>query len=276
MPPEETGDAVRAVHHKGEIAALLNRDPALHAYELGDLDDQLWPYTTWYRMADSIALLYRGAGLPTLLALDGADRLPVLTALVGGIAPVLPEYFHAQVTAGAEAGLAGHFDLEPHGLFLKMTLTDHGRMERVRPLGEPLGPDDLDDLLGLYRVAYPGGWFQPRMLANGPYFGVRREDGTLVAVAGSHIWSPDYRVAALGNVATHPDARGQGLGTAVVARWCRAVAGGAEHVALNVKADNPAAVRMYERLGFTVAGRFTEFGARARASRRGNRPSGGA
>lgn len=257
--------AVRSVHDRAELAALLRRDAALHAYELGDLDDDFWPYTTWYRVDDAVALLYHGAGQPTLLALDRPERLPAVTTLLSSLAPLLPAAFHGQVSAGAQHVLAGRYHLAGCAEHLKMTLTEPDRLAGVVPRGEPLGPSDLGDLTALYDLAYPDHWFRPQMLANGPYLGVRR-DGVLVAAAGTHVWSSAYRVAALGNVTTHPDARGQGLATALVARWCRQVAGSVDHVALNVKADNPAAVRVYERLGFTTAGRFADFQATARAS----------
>ncbi|GAA2711947.1 GNAT family N-acetyltransferase [Micromonospora olivasterospora] len=38
-----------------------------------------------------------------------------------------------------------------------------------------------------------------------------------------------------------------------------------DHVTLNVRADNTAAVRLYERLGFTRVADFTECGLRRRA-----------
>jgi hypothetical protein len=41
----------RSVHDRTELAAELRKDPALHAYELGDLDDFFWPYTSWFRHA---------------------------------------------------------------------------------------------------------------------------------------------------------------------------------------------------------------------------------
>jgi ribosomal protein S18 acetylase RimI-like enzyme len=52
-----------------------------------------------------------------------------------------------------------------------------------------------------------------------------------------------------------PEARGQGVGEALieaVVRW--AIDEGATHVTLSVKADNAAAIRLYERAGFTMTG----------------------
>lgn len=38
---------VSELHDKAEIAACLRRNAPGHVYELGDLDDFDWPYTTW-------------------------------------------------------------------------------------------------------------------------------------------------------------------------------------------------------------------------------------
>jgi predicted GNAT family acetyltransferase len=96
------------------------------------------------------------------------------------------------------------------------------------------------------------------MLETGRYVGVRR-DGALVCVAGVHVWSPAWRVAALGNVATLPEARGTGLATAACARLCRMLLeDGIDTISLNVRADNAAAIRAYEKLGFAQAADYVE------------------
>ena len=81
----------------------------------------------------------------------------------------------------------------------------------------------------------------------------------LVCVAGVHVWSPTWRVAALGNVATLPAARGTGLATAACARLCRMLLeDGIDTISLNVRADNAAAIRAYEKLGFAHAADYVE------------------
>ena len=45
---------------------------------------------------------------------------------------------------------------------------------------------------GSTRSAYPGTWFQARMLETGRYVGIRR-GGELACVAGVHVWSPAWR-----------------------------------------------------------------------------------
>ncbi|MGN9778948.1 GNAT family N-acetyltransferase [Micromonospora sp. H33] len=255
--------AVRAEHDRAVLADLLGRDAVLHAYQLGDLDDFFWPYTSWFRRGEAVALLYHGAVPATLLAFAAPARVAELAALLGELAPVLPARLYAHLSPGLEPALAGTFTVETSGGHLKMALTDPVRLAAVPPAGAVLGAADLPALRRLYAEAYPGNWFDPRMLGTGQYVGVR-DGGDLVSVAGVHVWSPRYRVAAIGNVTTHPRARGRGLGTAVVAALCARLRASVDHVTLNVKADNGPAVRLYERLGFTRVAEYGEFTLSAR------------
>jgi predicted GNAT family acetyltransferase len=92
----------------------------------------------------------------------------------------------------------------------------------------------------------------------GQYFGLR-QDGRLVSVAGVHVYSEHYRVAALGNIVTHPAYRRRGYARQVMARLCQSVLEKVEHVGLNVKADNDAAIACYARLGFEIIAPYGEF-----------------
>jgi predicted GNAT family acetyltransferase len=120
-------------------------------------------------------------------------------------------------------------------------------------------PEDQPALETLYAAAYPGNWFAPRMLQTGCYYGIREGD-SILCVAGVHVYSPAYRVAALGNVTTHPAWRGRGLGTAACAKLCTMLLEqGVDRIGLNVKADNHAAITSYTRLGFTKVAEYGEF-----------------
>jgi ribosomal protein S18 acetylase RimI-like enzyme len=101
---------------------------------------------------------------------------------------------------------------------------------------------------------------------SGQYVGVWR-DGALLSVAGIHVFSETYSVAALGNVTTHPDYRGQGLATVATAALCKQLRERVSHISLNVHGDNTRAIRTYERLGFArvaVYGEYTLVGRLAR------------
>ena len=68
-----------------------------------------------------------------------------------------------------------------------------------------------------------GEWvlFLPNSLASGHYYGIR-ENGRLIAIAGTHVASSRYDIAALGTVFTHPGHRGRGLAHSVPAMSSRA------------------------------------------------------
>ncbi len=251
------------LHSRDEIAAFLQRDPALHLYELGDLDDFFWPYTTWYAFQEggsivALALLYAGSDPPVLLALGAPEEREVLAGLLRGLQGVLPRRFYAHLSPGLAEDLAADYRVEPHGRHLKMVLADRTRLDQVDTAAVvQLAPDDLPELEALYEAAYPGNWFDPRMLETGHYYGLRQGAG-LVCAAGVHVYSPTYGVAALGNITTHPASRGQGLATRVTARLCRALLETVAVVGLNVKEDNGAAIACYRRLGFTEVGGYEE------------------
>lgn len=250
------------LHDKGEIASFLQQNVYLHIYGLGDLDDFFWNYTSWYALKRetgmaAIILFYTGQSLPALLAL--ADDLEPMKELLGSMAHLLPPQFYTHLSPGLEDVIEGRFELKPHGRHYKMGLTNRSRLAEIDCARVvPLSKDDLEDLLRLYQVSYPGNWFDPRMLETNQYFGIR-DGNELVSVAGIHVYSPQYKVAALGNITTHPDYRGRGLGRAVTARLCASLAENVEHIGLNVKADNQAAISLYEKLGFEVIGTYGEY-----------------
>jgi hypothetical protein len=62
----------------------------------------------------------------------------------------------------------------------------------------PLTLSDSNELEEFYRVSYPGNWFEPYTLETGCYYGIRH-GASLISVAGVHVYSQHYKVAALGN-----------------------------------------------------------------------------
>jgi len=259
------------VRDRNVIEAFYRRDPWLHLYELGDLDDFFWPQTEWPALVEvdgaapcAIVLLYRGGPLPILLALGRSDEEPAIRRLLEELAPSMPARFYAHLSGALVDVFRGGWPIEEHGLHLKMALMKPDR-ERLRaaarlPRGEIrwLRPDDREEVLAFYREAYPQGWFEPRMLETGQYAGVIL-DGRLATVAGVHVYAPSMRAACLGNIATHPERRGLGLATAATAALCLSLLETVESVGLNVKADNEPAQACYRRLGFEVVAEYREY-----------------
>ncbi|MCA9492237.1 MAG: GNAT family N-acetyltransferase, partial [Myxococcales bacterium] len=221
---------------RARIEGFLRGDPALHAYELGDLDPFYEGRIAWAVAEDAVALLFEGGTLVCMV--PGEPARSLIRAMT------LPDRLYAHVREGV-------VDALPHRVGRRIPSV---RMRLATPVRgsvatEALGPPSADELSAFYAEAYPDNFFDPRMLQAEPYAGLR-EGGRLVAVAGLHVWSPAHRVAAIGNVAVHPDARGRGLGGSVTAALCERIANRVDTVALNVHADNVAARRAYARIGF--------------------------
>lgn len=251
------------LHAKADIEAFLRCNPFVHLYTLGDLDDFFWHYTTWYALQDhqqleQLVLLYTGTSMPVLLGLS-EEPIDLLRQLLKSIIHLLPKRFYAHLSGDAATVFAEDYQVQSHGLHYKMALTNSSRMETVDTSAViPLSVSEVSELKQLYRVSYPGNWFEPRMLETGYYFGIRR--GTaLVSVAGVHIYSQQYKVAALGNITTHPLFRGQGLAKIVCAKLCQVLLETVEHIGLNVKVDNTSAINCYEKLGFERVAVYEEY-----------------
>jgi ribosomal protein S18 acetylase RimI-like enzyme len=116
------------------------------------------------------------------------------------------------------------------------------------PEAVPLGPDDVPEVLDLIARTDPGP-FRRRTIDLGTYLGIRHE-GALIAMAGERMHQPGW--TEISAVCTDPAYRGQGL----AARLLRAVAAEittrGETPFLHVAAANENAIRLYEKLGFTL------------------------
>ena len=259
------------LHDKDTIETFLRGNVFVNIYSLGDLDDFFWPYTTWYALTDSagiraIALIYTGGSLPCLHALAESDKAVYTEELLRCLAGILPRRFGAHLISGSEGILAECYHLRPFGRHDKMALTDKSRLSNFDTSQvENLSMSNLGEIMSLFEKAYPRNFFEPRMLETEQYYGIRRS-GALVSVAGVHVYSARYRVAALGNIATHPDYRGKGYGRIAAARVCKSLLNEIDHIGLNVKADNTSAIRCYEKLGFEAIGSFGEFEAELKTS----------
>lgn len=234
-----------------------------------------------------VVLLYDSGALPVLLAFTrDVDRMAGLLLEMRGR---LPARFYAHLSPGLEAALVDGFRLESHGRHLRMGLIDDSRLPtrggwpgesrggaddgrpRTPVAGDDLTPRtagaatlsalsrvDLTDVLELFAASYPGNWFDPRMLGTGQYLGARI-DGRLSAVAGVHVYSETYGVAALGNIATRPEHRGKGLAGLVTGALCRQLRRKVDWIGLNVHAENAAAIACYRKLGFARVADYGEF-----------------
>lgn len=246
------------------IEAFLRADLDLHLYELGDLDPFFWPRTRWLGAVaaagslSALALVYGDpAGHETLLLLE--RRAPEAAAwLLERAGQLLPAAFYAHLSPGLAAYVPRRGT--PRGPYLKFSLEDPGALPGAEELAgvSALGVTDLPEVEAFYAEAYPGNWFEASMLETGCYRGWR-EGGRLRCVAGVHVFAPGVKAAALGNIATHPAARGQGLARRVTGALCADLHARGLRVGLNVAAENAIARACYTRLGFRQAAEYEEW-----------------
>jgi RimJ/RimL family protein N-acetyltransferase len=256
----------KILHNQEQIAQFLRGDPYLHIYELGDLDDFFWPYTTWIADEENgkiqtLFLIYSGGGLPVVLAIEEKNKACLHELLATAARqPLLPRKFYLHLSPGLATALtATDYRLAARGRFLKMALAEPSRLNNM-DTGEviQLGKADEKALTQMYDFAYPANWFDPRMLETGCFFGVYRE-GQIISAAGIHVYSSRYRAAALGNICTHPEHRGHGYAMKVTARLCKYLVQDVETIGLNVHAENHSAISVYTRLGFEPVAEYDEY-----------------
>lgn len=242
------------VHDKVSIETFLRRDSILHMFGLGDLDDFYWPYTSWYALAENneiqqLILTYIDA--PNLVMMALTDERPEqMRQLLESIIHLLPQQLYVHLSPGLADSLTAAYHAHPRGNFLKMALTHLDSLYQVNSSAvTQLTTKDLPKIERFYQESYPENVFNTRMLQTGQYFGIC-QDGRLIGVAGIHVYSPQYRVAVLGNIATHRDFRRQGVATAVTAKLCQSLKQSVDHIGLVVQADNTGAIACYTKLGF--------------------------
>jgi ribosomal protein S18 acetylase RimI-like enzyme len=233
---------------KVEILSFLETERTYAAYAIGDLEPALFAQSTWAAAERggrrrALALHFRGLEPPALFLMGERAGLRAILRDV-----LCPE--RAMVTCYADyLSLAREFyrwdDVIP---MWRMVLEP----ENFRPVEGDcvrLTPESTGQLAALYALGSTDA-FSPAQVRDGGFTGILA-DGQLVAAAGTHLVSATYGVAAVGNVFTHPDHRGQGHATVatsgVVAELLRR---GIREIVLNVAQDNDAAIHVYERLGF--------------------------
>jgi ribosomal protein S18 acetylase RimI-like enzyme len=241
-----------ALRDPAVIRSILLTEPAWSVYALGDLAPGLFERCEWFQPpggAPALALVYRGFSTPVLFAIgDPSVLAPVLDELIGE--PAL----YLQLRPEILPLIAERFQLIERKEMLRMVLDP--RAYRPAPVEEAarLSPADLAELERLYADGQATGeapdFFLPWMLADGVFYGIR-EEGELVAAAGTHLAVPAEGIGVLGNIYTRRNHRRRGL----AARSTSAVVGellrmNLSTIALNVALNNQAAIRVYERLGF--------------------------
>jgi ribosomal protein S18 acetylase RimI-like enzyme len=116
------------------------------------------------------------------------------------------------------------------------------------PLLPELGRDDIPEMLALTAATEPGP-FLLETIQMGRFFGIRSNDGRLIAMAGERLKLNGF--AEISAVCTSPEFRGHGHAGALVSFLVAQTLAEGRVPFLHVKAEN-GAKSLYEKLGFRV------------------------
>jgi ribosomal protein S18 acetylase RimI-like enzyme len=249
---------------RNEIRTRLRRDPAWSVYALGDLAPPMFPKTRWF--VPDLTLLVQDYGTTILFAMGKGSVREALEYVAGPV--------HLQVQRDALDEVTRHAVVSSVRLMWRMMWTgdlsrrsattfQRAKADRVAAASAVtcrLNASDVPALQALYADGESSGespdFFFPSMVADGVFQGIY-EGAALVAAAGTHLLAREEGAAAIGNVYTRRDRRGRGLGRLVTSAVLGELAG-VETIGLNVRADNDAALHLYESLGFARHCEFYE------------------
>jgi RimJ/RimL family protein N-acetyltransferase len=249
------GLAIRAVTDRGQLRAFLEMDRLLAAYAICDLEDREFGKTRWGGAFDgerlvAVALEYSGLTPQPLFVMGRPDGIEAILHDV-----VRPRAAYVAVLPDALPAVQAVYRLDPGPQMVRMWV-DRSRFRPYPADVRRLLPADIGELNRLYQLGFAS-WLPSSSIADGVYFGMRT-GGRLVAAAGTHVISPEARLAVVGNVLTHVDYRGRGFATAVTGAVTAELLRMSDQVVLNVRSDNPPALQAYRRLGYAEHVRFEE------------------
>ncbi|MFN8557057.1 MAG: GNAT family N-acetyltransferase [Dehalococcoidia bacterium] len=252
---------IRRLRDAEAIRARLRREPAYAAYALGQLAPRLFPLVSCWE-ADGPD----GAGL-TLFSRGGLGDAVFVMGAPSAIAAILtlhqgPRHNFATLRPEHLPAFERVFRLTSRQPMMRMVVD----RRTFRPAPTPasfgvtvrrLTAADTRALNRLYNTEGQPTYYSAGHVEQGMYHGVW-EGRQLVAVAGTHVISPEEGVAVVGNVFTHPERRSVGYGGAATGATTGALLDRCAEVALTVDPTNTPAVRAYLRLGYREDVRLLE------------------
>jgi GNAT superfamily N-acetyltransferase len=238
---------VKSLSDKEQILAFLQQDRVYAAYAIGDLEPSLFAQCQWFGAEDdgemrALTLFFTGLNPPALFTMGDND----------GVAAILdsalqPERVYFTCRAEHLPVVEAFYDLDEVEEMFRMTIAS-ADFRPVPGFIIRLNLAHLDQLRELYHLG-GGSAFAPYQLRDGVYYGIEI-GGQLVSVAGTHLVSPTFGVAAVGNIFTHPDHRRRGYAAACTSRVVEELLAQGLNIVLNVNQQNAEAIGVYEKLGF--------------------------
>jgi ribosomal protein S18 acetylase RimI-like enzyme len=245
----------RPTKDRAMLRAFLEQDGLFAAYALCDLDEREFPRTHWGAAFEgdrpvAVALEYTGFAPQPLFVMGEPD----------GVAAVLRDVIRPRAaylaTLPANLAAAGRIYRIAAGPQMVRMWVDRAGFRPAPGASARLLPSEIGDLNRLYNLGFTT-WLPAEAVANGVYYGIRL-GGRLVAAAGTHVISPEARLAVVGNVMTHDSQRNRGFAKITTSAVTAELLRSCDRVVLNVRADNPPAIAAYLALGYREHVRFEE------------------
>jgi len=253
---------VQPISDIATIRSILAPRVEYTAYALGQLEPALFPRTRWFyargTTGTGLVLHSRGGLGDATFVLGDPDAVSAILSIHPGTAQTYAtcQPQHLDV-------LRHYFRLANQQPMIRMGVTResftpvHGHHIAV------LSGIDIRKVNALYGSEGGPSYYIPEHIDSGVYRGIV-EEGRLVAVAGTHVVSRQEGVAVVGNVFTHPSARGKGYATATTSAVTESLLDYCDHVVLTVDPNNTPAVSAYARLGFREVCQLVEASAARR------------
>jgi ribosomal protein S18 acetylase RimI-like enzyme len=246
---------IAQITDKGRIQKFLLQDPYLHQYEMGDLQEQLFKHIKWNAAVDgsdikALSMLYESKDPIFFLLEDG--NIEASKQLITELASKLPEKVYCHLTKGLGSIMEGRYTFKTRDDFIKMKLTGDIFVDRGIKYPEytyRVNRNDFEAINAFLKSINPDAFFHPAMLDTGKYFCIRKNN-EILSMAGVHLYTKEFGVAVIGNVATAVTHRGKGYAGSVTASLCRDLWVEVRYVGLNVRANNTPAIKAYEKIGF--------------------------
>ena len=247
--------SARSTRDRLILHRFLEQDRVFAAYAIADTDDSEFGRTRFgvaFDGGDPVAVVmeYRGVSPQPVFAMGDPAGISAILRDV-----VRPRIAYLGAKPEVFGGVRDHYRLEAPAPMVRMVV-EPGSFEPVVGDAVRLDQGDTGHLNRLYQLGL-NAYLPEQAVASGVYYGIRR--GTrLIAAAGTHVISPQWGVAAVGNVFTHREYRGQGLGKVVTSAVTADLLRECDTVVLNVRADNPPALALYRALGYREHTEFEE------------------
>lgn len=247
------------VLERDHIFRYLSKDPYAHLFHLADLDEPYAADIQWFirkkiNKITSLALLFLKPELPVFQLLDKGN--PDASRLLEEILPQLPDKLFCHLTDDLPELLSASYKIESRFPFFRMIWRKEN-VDRIVSIDKPQLVHLTDEHAQAVREFIPAVWFDTVMLKYGYYYGFF-DQGHLVSVVGTAVFSKKYGVAVIGSVGTRESHQRRGLATLLISKLLTELAHQVPYIGLNVRADNKPAIGCYSKLGFEIHSEFWE------------------